>query len=168
MELYLLRHAIAVDRGTPGYHKDSQRPLTPEGEKKMWRIAEGMKALDLSFDLILSSPYVRAKQTADIVAEVFQAQDKLELSTALTPEADPKELIAELTRHDHALDSILLVGHEPYLSGFMSKLLVGDESLSLTMKKGGLGKLTVNALRYGRCATLEWLLTPRQLRRIEI
>lgn len=168
MELYLLRHAIAVDRGTPGYNKDSQRPLTPEGEKKMWRIAESMKALDLSFDLILSSPYVRARQTADIVAEVFQAQDRLELSTALTPEGDPEELIAELTRHDRAPDSILLVGHEPYLSGLMSRLLVGDESLSLVMKKGGLGKLTVKALKYGRCATLEWLLTPRQLRRIEI
>jgi phosphohistidine phosphatase len=131
----------------------------------MWRIAEGMKALDLWFDLILSSPYVRAKQTADIVVQVFKAQDKLEMSTALTPDGDPEELMAELNRHYRALDSILLVGHEPSMSSLISMLVAGDSSLSMVLKKGGLCKLTApSSLRYGRCAALEWLLTPRQLR----
>ncbi|MCS6806308.1 MAG: phosphohistidine phosphatase SixA [Acidobacteriota bacterium] len=163
MELYILRHAIAVERGTPGY-RDSDRPLTPEGEKKMVQAAHGMKALGLSFDLILTSPYQRARHTAEIVATVFDAQDKLITTTALTPAGDPAELVAELSRHGKSADSILLVGHEPYLSSFISTLLVGDERLQLTMKKGGLCKLTVNSLRHGRCATLQWLLTPRQLR----
>jgi phosphohistidine phosphatase len=166
MELYLLRHAIAVERGTPGYARDSDRPLTPEGEKKMWRAAEGMKALDLSFDLILTSPYLRAKQTADIVAEVFKAQDKMEMSENLTPDGDPERLIAELNRRYRSLERILLVGHEPYLSSLISVLVTGDGSLSLVMKKGGLCLLTVDSLRCGQCATLEWLLTPRQLRLI--
>lgn len=161
MELYILRHAIAVERGTPGY-RDSDRPLTPDGEKKMIRAARGMKAIGLSFDLILTSPYQRAKHTAEIVAQAFDAPDKLIITTALMPTGDPGELVAQLNRH--TADSILLVGHEPYLSSFISTLLVGDERLPLTLKKGGLCKLTVNTLKYGRCAMLQWLLTPRQLR----
>ena len=64
MNLYILRHGIAVERGTPGYAKDADRPLTLEGERKLQLIAQAMKALDLAFDLILSSPYLRARQTA--------------------------------------------------------------------------------------------------------
>jgi phosphohistidine phosphatase len=166
MELYILRHAIAIERGTAGY-KDGDRPLTPDGEKKMRRAAEGMKNMGLSFDVILTSPYQRAKHTAEIVAEVFDLQDTLAITTALTPEGDPGELVAELSRHFKSADSILLVGHEPYLSSLIATLLVGDERLSLIMKKGGLCKLTIHALKYGRCAVLEWLLTPRQLRMME-
>jgi phosphohistidine phosphatase len=166
MDIYLLRHAIAVERGAPGCEKDSERPLTPEGEKKMWRAAEGMKALGLSFDLILSSPYVRARQTAEIVAKVFEAEEKLIESAALTPDGDAEELIGELARHSRSLGSILLVGHEPALSSLISVLIAGDWSLSVVMKKGGLCLLTADLLKHGRCATLEWLLTPRQLRLI--
>ena len=68
MELYILRHAIAVERGSPGFEEDSTRPLTPAGEGKMRQIAKGMRALSVDPDLILSSPYVRARQTAEIVA----------------------------------------------------------------------------------------------------
>ena len=66
MNLYLLRHGIAVERGTPGLDKDADRSLTPKGERRLWRITEAMEALKLSFDLILSSPYLRARQTAEI------------------------------------------------------------------------------------------------------
>jgi len=163
MELYLLRHAIAVERGTPGYEMDSKRPLTPDGEEKMERIAEGMRALDLSLNLILSSPYIRARQTADIVAKVFNAQKKMETSVNLAPDGDPKKLISELRESYGSPESILLVGHEPCMSDLASVLLTGRSGLSLVMKKGGLCKLTVDSLQYGRCATLEWLLTPRQL-----
>ena len=74
MDLYLLRHGIAVEPGSPGYAKDADRPLTPEGERKLGQIAEAMEALELSFDLILSSPYVRARQTAEIVAATLKAR----------------------------------------------------------------------------------------------
>jgi phosphohistidine phosphatase len=162
MDLYLLRHAIAVERGTLGYEIDSKRPLTPEGEQKMERIAKGMLALDLSFDLILYSPYTRAKQTADIVAKLFKAQNKLKVSESLAPDGDPKKLIDELKSYGSP-EIILLVGHEPCMSDLASLLLTGRLGLSMVMKKGGLCKLTVDSLQYGRCATLEWLLTPRQL-----
>jgi phosphohistidine phosphatase SixA len=68
MNLFLLRHAIAVEPGALSGASDAARPLSPEGKEKMRKIARGMKALDLSFDLILSSPYVRARETAEIVA----------------------------------------------------------------------------------------------------
>lgn len=167
MELYLLRHAIAENRGGPGYEDDSKRPLTRKGAKKMRSIAEGMLALDLSFDVILSSPYTRARQTAEIVAKVFGAEKSLEFSDHLAVGGDPEQLVEQLTTNYAAVASVLLVGHEPWMSSFISALVSGDQNLSITMKKGGLCKLMVDTLRYGRCATLEWLLTPAQLVRIQ-
>jgi phosphohistidine phosphatase len=164
MILYLLRHAIAVERGSSGYDHDSARPLTPKGERRMRRSAEGMLALGLSYDLILSSPYVRAKQTADIVAEVCNVRDGAQVSAALAPDGNPRQVIEELNHHHGARQDILLVGHEPYLSRLISTLVTGSSALTLVMKKGGLCKLSIDALRFGRCATMECLLTPRQLR----
>ena len=164
MDLYIQRHAIAVDRGTKGYETDSKRPLTGKGAEKMQGIAEGMLTLQLSFDRILSSPFVRARQTAGIVAEVLHETKKLEFTADLEPGGDPGRLI-DLIGERHGPDSsILLVGHEPYLSGLISILVAGVQNPSITMKKGGLCKLRVAGLRYGRCAVMEWLLTPHQLR----
>ena len=160
MELYILRHAIAVDPGTPGYADDSQRPLTPEGRKKMRRIAQGMKALELKFNLILSSPYLRAKETAEIAAEILQARPRVKFSDELAPDGNPKILIKSLTRSP---ERVLLVGHEPYLSSLAGRLISGTASVNLKLKKGGLCKLTADRLTFGRCAELEWLLTPSQL-----
>jgi phosphohistidine phosphatase len=162
MNLYLLRHAIAVERGTPGMD-DSQRELTAEGAAKMTRIARGMLALDLEFDLILSSPYIRARQTADIVAEVFNARDRLRFTDNLVPMADGEQAVLEINKRYRKNENILIVGHEPMLSSLIAVLISGDPSLSIVMKKGGLCRLTAQALIYGRCATLEWLLFPSQL-----
>lgn len=166
MVLYILRHAIAVEHGTPGYKDDSQRPLTEKGAKKMRRIAEGMLALDLSFDVILSSPFTRAKQTAEIVAGVFHARKKLEFTHHLEVGGDPEKLIEAINENHGSESRLVLVGHEPYLSGLVSMLIAGAGNLDITMKKGGLCKLSVAGLHYGRCATLEWLLSPGQLVRI--
>ena len=82
MEIYFLRHGIAVKRGTEGYKNDSERPLTEKGVRRMRETANGMHDLGLDFDWILSSPYVRAKQTAEIVATVFD--QKVNFSKSLT------------------------------------------------------------------------------------
>jgi phosphohistidine phosphatase len=166
MKLSFLRHAIAVDRGTAGYEKDSERPLTKEGEKKMRRIARGMPSIGLSFDLVLSSPFIRARRTAEIVAETFGIEEKLALTPHLETGGDPRRLVEEIASRSLGLDSVLLVGHEPYLSGLISVLLGGDQQLAIVLKKGGLCQLQIEKLMYGRCAQLEFLLTPRQLRRI--
>ena len=166
MDLYLLRHAIAVPRGTEGYDNDEDRPLTPKGEKKMYRIAEGMKSLDLAFDVILSSPLLRARRTAEIVAEVFDLRKKLRFSEYLGTGGDEEDLIKELVDEYSSHTSLLLVGHEPDMSSLISLMVSGGPECAVTMKKGGLCRLSIDALHYGRCASLEWLLTPRQLTRI--
>jgi phosphohistidine phosphatase len=161
MELYILRHAIAVERGTAGFEDDSLRPLTDKGAKKMVRIAQGMLALEFSLDAIYSSPYVRARQTAEIVADVFDARDRLVLTPHLAVGGKPGDLLKLVNGAGGA--SVMLVGHEPYLSTLISMLIAGTENVPITLKKGGLCKLTASKPHYGRCATLEWLLTPRTL-----
>ena len=127
----------------------------------MGQIADALDSLELAFDLILSSPYVRARQTAEIVAETLKSNKRLSLSDELTPQGSPKKLVEFLQRIQPPPENVLLVGHEPYLSEFISLLLVGNTSLLLVLKKGGLCKLTTDSLKAGRCATLQWLLTPK-------
>jgi phosphohistidine phosphatase len=166
MDLFILRHGIAEARGTPAPGGDSQRRLTAVGKSKIRRAARGMKALELDFDLILSSPYLRASETAGIVSDVFGLEAKLVLSTALAADGNPKELLDQLKQDYPKRKRILLVGHEPYLSRLISLLISGDTAIAITLKKGGLCKLSTAALHYGRCATLEWLLTPSQMRSV--
>jgi len=162
MEIYILRHGIAVERGTPGYKRDGDRPLTEEGVEKMRQIAKAMREMDLQFDVIFSSPYVRAKATADIVAETLG--ENVTLTDSLLPEADPPELIDEI--NDEKPQRVLLVGHEPDLSALISTLICGKRNADIELKKGGIAKLTAETLTYGKCATLNWLLTPKQLRQL--
>jgi len=166
MNLFLLRHGIAVDPGALSGASDADRPLSQEGKKKTRNIARGMKALELSFDLILSSPYARARETAEIVAHEFGLDAVVEFSPRLEVGGDPASLVAEIAARGKDLNDVLLVGHEPQLSKLISYLLAGNSGLSITMKKGGLCKLDVPRLRYARSASLEWLLTPSQLVRI--
>ena len=162
MDLFILRHGIAVEHGAHGF-KEPDRPLTAKGERKLWQAAEAMEALKLSFDLILSSPYTRARQTAEIIAEAFNARKKLEFSDSLIPGGNMKDLVGFINHYHPTPDSVLLVGHEPYLSELISLLVSGEASVLLTFKKGGLCKLSTDSLKPARCATLEWLLTPKQL-----
>jgi phosphohistidine phosphatase len=160
MDIFILRHAIAEERSHDKWPDDSQRPLTEKGKKRMRRVAEGMLALGLSFDVIYTSPFVRARQTADIVAEVFGATKKMRETDTLATDGDPKALVSLLNSAKHEFASVLLVGHEPYLSELISTLVAGDDGLLVTMKKGGLCKLNVTGLKHGKCASFEWLLPP--------
>ena len=164
MELFILRHGIAVPRGSADYPNDGDRPLTPKGIKAMRKIAKGMREMKLSFDHVLSSPLVRTKQTAELVVEKLQPDQSIEYSSHLEPEGDREVFINELIATCGAKDRILLVGHEPYLSGLISFLVCGDDSLQMNFLKGGLCKLSIDSLRIGKCATMEWLLTPKQVK----
>jgi phosphohistidine phosphatase len=158
MNLYILRHAIAEERDPEKYPDDSKRPLTDKGEKRMHQIAGGMLALGIELDVILSSSYTRAKRTAEIVAEHFDDASKLKFTKHLET-GNPEKLIDEINKLGK-IENVLLVGHEPDLSDLISVLLLGDSRLPLTMKKGGLCKLTAGNLKYGQCASLEWLVPP--------
>jgi phosphohistidine phosphatase len=165
MNLYILRHAIAEDRDENAFPDDSLRPLTTKGKKKMVKIAEKLKDMGAQIDLILSSPYVRAHDTAKVVVKAFELKKKqLVLSDQLTPSGFAKDLIAEINEK-YPVDNLMLVGHEPYLSDLIAMLVAGDPSVSIAMKKGGVCRLSIDNLVYDKCATLEWLLTPAQLTR---
>lgn len=163
MNLYLLRHAIAEDLGAGGHWDDAARKLTREGERKMRAIAKGMVELDLKMDLILTSPYARAHQTATLVARELKGA-RLELCELLRPGGSMHQLVHWLEDPPHSANETLLVGHEPYLSELAALLVFGKATEALQMKKGGLCKIRIGKLHDGKCGVLEWLLTPKQLR----
>ena len=159
MNLYLIRHAIAVDAGSPGYEDDSQRPLTEKGRRKMRSVAKGLRSLGVEFDLILSSPFVRTRETAEILADVYKTKNKIAFSDNLVPSGDASRLISEINEK-YAVDSLALVGHEPALSTLIGVLVGTGGPIDLTMKKGGACLLTAQELKHAPRATLEWLLPP--------
>jgi len=163
MELYILRHGLAGEFGDPHYPDDSQRPLTAEGKRKMHQAALGMKAMGLSFDLAFASPYIRARQTAEIVCKQLDCLDVLQITPNLEPGRNPLKAITEVNQSKSTFNSVLIVGHEPFLSGLASLLISGSNIPVLELKKGALCKLEAGELKYGRCATLLWLLTSKQL-----
>ena len=129
----------------------------------MKQIASGLKQMQVEFDFILSSPYVRARQTAEILAKSYGIQDKLVLTPALLPEAPASQIINEINEKYSQFSNVVLIGHQPCLNTLISMLISGDPTLSITLKKGGLCRLSSEQLRYDRCATLEWLLYPSQM-----
>jgi phosphohistidine phosphatase len=126
----------------------------------MRQIAKGLRNLGVEFDLILSSPYVRACETAEILADVFKMKKKLVFSDNLIPLGNPELLIGEINEK-YTVDSLALVGHEPHLSTLIGMLVTENAKLDITLKKGGVGYLTADDLHHQEHrATLEWLLTP--------
>lgn len=162
MNLFLLRHGKAADRAPDSTGGDAGRPLTPAGVRKTKRVARGMRRLGLGFDVILASPYARSRRTAEIVAEEFGIAGKLRFTDNLVPDADPARLTDEVKALP-AAEGVLLVGHEPFLGELVSVLLTGTSDVRVEFKKAGLCRLEVDELCLGKCATLHWLLTPRQL-----
>jgi phosphohistidine phosphatase len=163
MDLYILRHGIAEDISASGLDRD--RVLTQEGIEKTKSAAKALRKLDVQFDAIFSSPYARAKQTAEIVADELNLIDLLHLVDELGAASAPETVLAKLQKVIRKHSSILVVGHEPILSGLVSLLLSGSTSLSVAMKKGGLCKLSCIRPEAG-AARLDWLLTAKHLSRM--
>jgi phosphohistidine phosphatase len=158
-ELCFFRHGIAVDRDDPSVTSDAERPLTEEGIRKTRTAAEGLRRIEPGFDRIFTSPWLRAKQTAAIVAEVLALGTPPELPE-LAGDRTPAELVEALAHH-HGRRTIL-VGHEPLLSTTIVHLLGGEWALDL--KKSGACLIHVDALPPRKRAILLWALPPRQLR----
>jgi phosphohistidine phosphatase len=163
MNLFIMRHGIAVDLGAPGIAHDAERPLTPEGQSKLGQIIKAVHGMELSFEAIISSPYVRARQTAELIACSFKKSTKVELREALAPDGTSALVIETLRRLKPAPENLLLVGHEPNLSHLVSVLVGSKGGSCVVFKKGGLCKLCVHSLRPRPDASIEWLLTPKQM-----
>jgi phosphohistidine phosphatase len=163
-----MRHGVAIERGTPGFEDDLSRPLTPKGRRQLRKTIKAIQRLAGKFDLIISSPVLRAKQTAEIVAGEMKLKAQVRYSNALAPAGTSAAiLLRQLEREKPAPKKILLVGHEPDLSGLVAQFVTGGQTLALDFKKGGLCKLEAENLRVGQCATLAWLLTPKQLKMLD-
>ena len=164
MNLYLMRHGIAVVADQPGIESDSARPLTPKGIKRMRRAARGMRRLGLSFDALLTSGLARARQTAEIVADALGLEAQLQEISELAPENSVDRLISALTRFKDR-EHVLLVGHNPLLGHIFSFLISGQNiTVEAELKKGGLCRIEIDGLPPGVPGTLHWFLPPKQLR----
>jgi phosphohistidine phosphatase len=156
MEIYLLRHAIAED-AAPG-QPDSDRTLTGEGRDKLRRVLKRARQADVSPSLILTSPYRRALETAEIAAEALEYASRLVHSAALTPDASPHDLWQEIRGH-RTEKAILLASHEPLMSS-AAAFLLGCPALQVDMKKAALLRIDCERFSGEPRGVLKWLLTP--------
>ncbi|MGF1591186.1 MAG: phosphohistidine phosphatase SixA [Pleurocapsa sp.] len=136
MEVYLIRHGIAAERGT--YADDEQRPLVDQGREKTTKIAERLLAAKLKFDLILSSPLVRAKQTAEILQKAGLAKN-IQIFAPLKPDGKIEQWLEWLQKWQVANPNgkLALVGHQPDLSNWAEMLIWGSIKGQITVKKAG-------------------------------
>jgi phosphohistidine phosphatase len=142
VEVYLVRHAIAHDRDPRQWPDDADRPLTEEGEEQFRRAARGLARIVPTVDAMLASPFARAWRTAELLSEEagWPSPERCPALEADRPARDVVKVIVERV----ALQSLVLVGHEPQLSELASRLLAGrDDAVGIEMKKGGVAGLLV-------------------------
>ena len=163
MELLIVRHAIAVERGDAAFANDDERPLTPEGIHKFRAAARGLRGLGVKPDRIVTSPLVRARQTAEILRDATATRVDLDFSKRLAPGGDYAALLQEIGAL--GVERVAAVGHEPHLSGFLSYCLVGGSARgSFLLKKGAAALVLFDGPPAAGAGTLEWLLQPGALR----
>jgi phosphohistidine phosphatase len=159
-ELYLIRHGIAEERGE-AWPDDAKRPLTDEGIDRVRKSARGLVRLGVSFDAILTSPLVRARQTADAVASAFELRPHIVAAESLAPGGTYQAVLADLEKQTRR-SRIALVGHEPGMGELASRL--SGSRHPLEFKKGAACRIDVDALPPTGPGSLRWFLTPRIMR----
>ncbi len=162
MDVYLLRHAEAEPLGDANHFRDDLRALTGEGRKQMKSAAWGLQALNIQFDLIASSPLVRARETAEIVAEIGKSGEPIAIWDELSPGIKPAALFERIKACGRR-ESILLVGHEPDMGTLASYLLVGSDKAFIPFKKAGLCRIEVENIPPLLPGKLKWMLPPKIL-----
>ena len=162
MQLYIVRHGIAIDREDPKCPPDPERYLTEEGVEKTAQVAKGVAALGIAGDLFLSSPYIRAVQTAEIFArELGYAKQKIRRTDMLLPGAEPSHVFRELAR-DKQASAVFLFGHAPQLDDVIATALGSKKHLT-ALKKAGVVLVELKRVS-PPIGTLVWLATPKLLR----
>ena len=151
--------------------KDLSRPLTLEGKREVTDIAKSLNFLDIEFNLIITSPLKRAYQTASLVAMAFGYQNKIEQWDELKPEGNRMDFNRKLSEKFKQDSSILIVGHEPYLSSFISEIIskvdiVDADRGNLVLRKAGLAKIRITSSHQKIQGELRWLLTPKIIKSI--
>jgi phosphohistidine phosphatase len=162
LELYLIRHGVAEDRGED-YPDDSKRPLTSDGISQLRKAAKALDALGVGFDHIITSPLTRTKQTADVFAEYLKSRPSVSNSDAMAPAGTPAAVLQELGKHMRKA-RIALVGHEPNI-GELAARLIGSRT-PLEFKKGAVCRIDFEVFPPKGAGQLRWFLTPKMLRKI--
>ncbi|MGH9399001.1 MAG: phosphohistidine phosphatase SixA [Thermoanaerobaculia bacterium] len=157
MDIWLLRHAAAEEVSTTG--RDADRELTPDGARRAERVARGLAALEPAIDLVLTSPYRRARQTAERAARALGLEKNLRETRALEPGRDPRDILEELRAEQGA--GVLLVGHEPQLGTLLGILVAGGQA-AFPLKKA----MAAWVAAEGGEGTLKALLPARVLERV--
>ena len=160
-ELYLVRHGVAEDRSVK-WPDDSKRPLTPDGMARLRRAAHGLNAVDVGFDQIVTSPLVRARQTADILSAELQGHPPIVNLESLAPGATWNALAADLEKHSRKATRIALVGHEPGI-GELAARLIGSRH-PIEFKKGAIARIDVDEMPPNGPGDLRWLMPSKFLR----
>ena len=160
--LYVVRHAIAAERGDE-FPDDAKRPLTTDGITRFRETVEGLGSLGVKLDQILTSPLVRTRQTADILAEMLPGRPPITEIRALAPGSSVAAAVTALGEYGRR-SSIAIVGHEPGV-GELAARLVGARQ-AFCFKKGAVCRIDVAALPLACPGTLRWFLTPKMLRKL--
>jgi phosphohistidine phosphatase len=163
IELYLVRHAIAAERG-PNYPDDRERPLTSEGVARFKRVVEGLKDLDVRLELVLTSPLVRASHTAELLVAGVGGKPRLETLEALSPGGRVAQVIEALAKYSKRAKHIALVGHEPDMGELAARLLRARGTIQF--KKGAICCLELDGAMPAGPGSLKWHLPPRALRKL--
>jgi phosphohistidine phosphatase len=163
MQLYIVRHGIAVDREDPKCPADPERFLTNEGIEKTKQVAKGVAAVAAVPDLMLSSPYLRAVQTAELFASALEyPKQKIRKSDLLLPGAEPLQLFRELSK-DKELSTVFVFGHAPHLDDLLATAIGAKHHIS-SLKKAGVALVELKRL-VPPSGELLWLATPKLLRK---
>jgi phosphohistidine phosphatase len=162
-ELYFVRHGLAEERGD-AWPDDTKRPLTEEGMSRLRKAARGLARIGVSVDVVLTSPLVRARQTADIVAGGLDPRPSIVNVDSLAPAGSYAAVLADLEKHSRKC-RLALVGHEPML-GELAARLVGSRH-PIEFKKGGVCRIDVEDLPPAGPGDLRWMLTPKILRALK-
>jgi phosphohistidine phosphatase len=164
VDLYIVRHAAAFERDPDRWPDDSERPLSPEGEREFRLGARGLARIAPRMDAILSSPYLRAWQTAQILAGLDSSWPAPESSPVLEPTLPPEKAVAALEAYSGA-GSVAVVGHRPGLHELAAYLLTGEsDGLKVGIEKGGAVCVGFDGPVKLGVGELRWLLTPEFLR----
>jgi phosphohistidine phosphatase len=159
-QLYLIRHGVAEDRGE-AWPDDAKRPLTARGANRLRKAMRGVARLNVSIDVILTSPLVRTRQTSDIVASVFDPRPPIVAIESLAPGGSYPSVVADIEKHSRR-SNIALVGHEPGI-GEIAAHLAGLRH-RLEFKKGAICRIEMEGLGQQFTGRLQWFLTPRIMR----
>jgi phosphohistidine phosphatase len=166
--LILMRHGPAGNREKLEFEDDGLRPLTDKGRKVVRTVARRLRKQGLLPDLILTSPLVRARETAEIVADVLEPSCGVVHDDALVFGTPIPVVVDTLARHFEKAALILAVGHETDLSQLASTLVSGRPHSAIEIRKGGWCLLTFQDLRAGKCAILRALVNPRPMQPKEL